>query len=172
MACLSKQLTNHMDHEDLEVWVPVTSQWNKKASPMGYGPSAAWSVAGDSNKNFVSIKGIWPCCRPNLFLHGISYILLLMTGWQFLNVIEHWLGNVWQCTLLYMWGRSDNQIKLLMMYCFCLNFINIIKHWLRNVCQCTFLLYPSHSNSQNKFLMTSCFCLKVHMVCRVSLEFC
>jgi len=33
---------------------------------MGYGPSAAWSVAGDSNENFVLMEGIQPCRRPCL----------------------------------------------------------------------------------------------------------
>jgi len=33
---------------------------------MGYGPSAAWSVAGDSNENFVLMEGIRPCSRPCL----------------------------------------------------------------------------------------------------------
>jgi len=94
-ACLNKQPTDHTDHEDLEVWVPVTSQWSEKASPMGYGPSAAWSVAGNSNKNFVWIKGIRPCNRPCQFWWNLK--ICRLQAYFLTKIPKHIMRKIAHC---------------------------------------------------------------------------
>jgi len=70
-AWLNKQPTDHTDHEDLEVWVLVTSQWNEKATFWVMVPLLDGLLPVIQMRILFEWKGIGPCRRLSI-LDGIS----------------------------------------------------------------------------------------------------